>query len=149
MIVDRLENAGMYAGLDAGIGNALAWLQETDIAGLENGRHDIVGDDVYALVQAYTTKPAGEGVWEAHRSYIDVQYVFSGVERIGYAELSKLTVTQAYDDETDCLLAAGTGDLLLMQAGTFMILAPQDAHMPGMADAEPMQVQKVVIKVRT
>ncbi len=49
------------------------------------GRHDLDGDDLFALVQEYTTRAADECVWEAHRRYIDVQFVVTGAERMGVA----------------------------------------------------------------
>jgi len=147
MIIDRLDNAGTYTGLDNGIAAALNFLQTTDLEKAAEGRHDINGDSVYALVMEYTTKPASEGVWEAHRRYIDVQYVVSGVERMGYANLDALTA-EPYNEEEDYLFLKGSGDFVLMPAGTFLILWPQDAHIPATAVDQPRPVRKVVIKVQ-
>jgi biofilm protein TabA len=148
MIVDRLDNAALYSGLDAGIKTALEWLQNTDLSNLDTIRYDIDGDNIYAMVQAYDSKPASEGKWEAHRKYRDVQYVAAGLESIGYAHLSTLKVSQEYNDTDDYLLAEGEGDHVTMPAGTFMILAPEDAHMPCIAVGAPAPVRKVVVKVR-
>ena len=147
MIIDRLENAGTYTGLDSGIASALNFLKTTDLEKAGEGRHDIDGDAVYALVMDYTTKPASEGVWETHRRYIDVQYVVSGVERMGYASLDALAAGP-YNKEEDYLFLKGSGDFVLMPAGTFIILWPQDAHIPGTSVDQPSPVRKVVIKVQ-
>ena len=45
------------------------------------------------------------------------------------------------------LLLEGEGDFLAMVPGTFIILGPQDAHMPQIAAGAPGEVRKVVIKV--
>lgn len=42
------------------------------------GRHEIDGDRVFALVQNYTTNPIEGALYEAHRRYSDIQFVFSG-----------------------------------------------------------------------
>ena len=63
MIIDRLENAGTYTGRDNGITSALNFLKTTDLEKAGEGRHDINGDAVYALLMDYRTKPASEGVW--------------------------------------------------------------------------------------
>ena len=147
MIIDRLENAGTYTGRDNGITSALNFLKTTDLEKTGEGRHDINGDAVYALLMDYRTKPASEGVWEAHRRYIDVQYVVSGVERMGYAHLDAL-VAGPYNQEKDYLFLKGSGDFVLMPAGTFIILWPQDAHIPGTNVDQPLPVRKVVIKVQ-
>jgi beta-galactosidase beta subunit len=38
-------------------------------------------------VQECNTEPAEEGVWEAHREYIDIQYIVQSCERMGFANL--------------------------------------------------------------
>ena len=53
------------------------------------GKIPIQGDQVFALVQDNTTKPRAQGTWEAHRKYIDVQFLTAGVEEIGYANIKR------------------------------------------------------------
>ena len=41
-------------------------------------------------------------MWEAHRKYIDVQYIVDGSERMGYTYLrSELVVREPYDPQKD------------------------------------------------
>ena len=147
MIIDAIKNRTIYTGLGAGIRTALEYLAQTDFAGLAPGRFDLKGDSLYALVQQYETKPREKGLWEAHRRYIDVQYVAAGVETMGYAPVGTLTVSQAYATENDCVLFSGTGDFLTARAGTFVIFFPEDAHMPCLVKDMPGPVRKVVVKV--
>lgn len=147
MIIDRIDNAPMYNGLTPRLAAALTYLRDTNFSEMELDRYDIDGDEVYAMVQGYTTKDVSKGLWEAHRRYIDVQFVSDGIERMGYANLTDLTVSQEYDDKDDYLLLQGEGDFLTMPAGTFIILGPQDAHMPQIAVGTPCDVRKVVVKV--
>lgn len=147
MIIDRIENRASYSGLAPHLITALTYLHDTDFAALALGRYAIQGEEIYAMVQAYATKDVSQGVWEAHRRYIDVQYVVEGNERMGYASLSDLTVSQAYDDKDDYLLLQGKGDFLTMSPGTFIVLGPQDAHMPQIAVGTSGEVRKVVVKV--
>lgn len=147
MIIDVLENAQLYAGLHSRIELGLNFLKSNNFSEMEPGKYEIDGKNVFALVQGYQTKPRDAGVWESHRRYIDIQYVAEGMERIGYANLKTLTPSQPYDKENDFELFKGHGDFLTVNAGTFAIFAPQDAHMPCIAIQEPLQVKKVVIKV--
>jgi YhcH/YjgK/YiaL family protein len=147
MIIDVLTNAEMYAGLNSRIALGLNFLKSSNFATMEPGKYEIDGKNVFALVQTYQTKPKDSGVWEAHRRYTDIQYVAEGIERIGYANLKTLTVSQPYDKENDFELFKGHGDFLTVSAGTFAIFAPQDAHMPCVAIQEPSSVKKVVVKV--
>ena len=147
MIIDRIENRARYQKLGTGIGAALEYLAQTDFAGLAPGRYDIDGDSVYALVQHYETRPREKGLWEAHRRYIDVQYVAAGIETMGYAPLDAMTVSQAYAPEEDCVLFSGDGDFITARAGTFVVFFPQDVHMPCLVKDTPGTVRKVVVKV--
>jgi len=147
VVIDQITNARLYHPLGLRIARALDFLQHTDLAGLELGRHELVGDDIYALVSEYVSKRPGEGRWEAHRRYIDLQCVASGNERIGYAPLGRLT-PEPYDEVKDIMRPVGTGEFLTLGPGQFMLLWPADAHMPGIAVGEPTTVKKVVVKIR-
>ncbi|MBX3010879.1 MAG: YhcH/YjgK/YiaL family protein [Caldilineaceae bacterium] len=158
MIIDQLKNvqAGFYpnllstiagdAGLAARLQAAFDYLQNTDLENTEPGKVEIDGNRVFALVQEYNTKPRAQGFWEAHRQYLDVQYVAKGVEHMGFANLEQLTAG-AYDAAKDYVPAEGAGSFVLLPAGMFTIFMPQDAHMPGIAVNEPQPVKKVVVKV--
>ena len=94
------------------------------MAGLATGRHTIVGDEVFALVQEYRTKSHSEGFWESHRKYIDVQYMVRGAERMGYANLASLAERQPYDADKDLLILDGSGDFFTVPSGHVRDLRP-------------------------
>lgn len=146
MIVDEIRNARLYAGMGRRIARALEWMAQTDLGALAPGRVEIDGDRVFALVSDYTSKPREEGRWEAHRRYLDLQIVAAGIELIGYAPLTSLTAGE-YIAEKDIVWLEGDGSLVTMTPGRFMLLWPGDAHMPGLAAADPSPVRKVVVKI--
>ena len=152
MILDRLENAAFYRSLSPRIAAALEYLRATDFSALADGRHEIDGDRLVAMVQRYRTKPLAKARWEAHRRYLDVQYVVEGDERIGYAPVLKDSpVAEPYDADKDVMFYAVQGDLLQVSAGSFAIFAPQDIHAPGLVGGAPPVVRdvlKVVMKCR-
>jgi uncharacterized protein, YhcH/YjgK/YiaL family len=147
MVVDSIKNAGLYYNLSKGIEKGLKYLQETDFSKMEPGRYEIDGSNVYALVQHYQTKPMSEGIYEAHRKYIDIQYMSDGIEKIGYALISTLEGNE-YNSEKDFQLLDGNGSMFLCKSGTFAILMPEDAHMPCIAAEKQIPVKKVVVKVK-
>ncbi len=147
MIADKLDRAALYRGLNPRIHTALEWLQATDLNALPVGRVDLDGDHLFALVQEYDTKPRDDGVWEAHRKYIDVQYVVRGRERMGYIPVEAITVTKPYDAEKDYLNGTGNGSFIYAPMGMVFVFWPGDAHMPGMQVDGPEPVRKIVIKV--
>ena len=97
MIVDRLGNRSVDAHVPQRVRQALEYLRTTDMAAAALGRHDIDGDRLFALVQEYKTRPAADCVWEAHRRYVDVQYIVRGAERMGHAAMPDMLPRQAYD----------------------------------------------------
>ncbi|HXW08042.1 MAG TPA: YhcH/YjgK/YiaL family protein [Vicinamibacterales bacterium] len=147
MIIDRLTDRALDAGLPADLRRVLTYLRTTDLAGLPVGRHPIEGDRIFALVQDYTTRPPDECVWEAHRRHIDVQYVVRGVERIGWVPLAHAVERRAYDPERDVALFDPGRDYVTVRAGMFAIFTPHDVHSPSVAAGEPAPVRKVVVKV--
>ena len=147
MVSDLLANAHLYSGLGPRIAQGLQFLAETDLAGLAQGRHELDGARLYALVSDYTPKPPAEGRWEAHRRYLDLQYVVSGVERMGVAPIVAHARQTTTRPTVTSLWLEGSGDFLTFGAGQFMILWPGDAHMPGIDAGVPGPVRKVVVKI--
>jgi YhcH/YjgK/YiaL family protein len=146
MITDRLSNASLYLTLGAHIRRGFEYLQKTDLYSLPVGIYELDEKNLYINSQEYNSKLPAQGKWEAHRRYIDLQYIISGTERIGYAHVSRLTLGD-YNPEKDFLALTGSGDFITLSAGDFMLLFPEDAHMPGMAVENPLPVKKVVVKI--
>ena len=149
MIFDTLANSRLYLGYNPRSLPPSEYLRSTDLTKLTGGRHDVQGEDVFALCNLYDTKPLKELKWEAHRKYIDVQFMVDGMEHMGVAPLDDLKVTKEYDEKDDYLLLTGTGTMLHMNPGVYAIFGPADGHMPGVAvNDTPGKVRKIVVKVR-
>jgi YhcH/YjgK/YiaL family protein len=146
MVVDTLDNARLYTPLGTRIAAALDHVASTNLAAAPAGRYELDGDRVFVLVQDYTSKREGDGRWERHRRYIDLQLVVSGRERIGYAPVSTL-VEGPYDPDRDIAFLTGRGSYVTLSAGQFMLLWPNDAHMPGIDAGRPEPVRKLVVKI--
>lgn len=152
MIVDHIENADLYLGLSEDIAKGLDYLRNTDFTNVEDGRVDLNGDRIFALVQRYRTRSEAKGSLESHRKYLDIQFIAKGTERIGYCSATaKPSVTKPYDPETDAAFYDGVGNLVELQEGCFAIYWPQDLHAPQIAAGSPPvpgDVIKVVVKVQ-
>lgn len=147
MVKDVLTLATRYAPLGSRIAGALAHARETRFHDWADGEYAIDGAAVRALVQRYVSKPKSQGRWEAHRRHIDLQMVVEGEERIGVAPLGTLDVTEPFDDARDLLWLSGSGDLVTLRPGDFVLLWPEDSHMPGLQVSGPVSVTKVVYKI--
>jgi len=147
MIKDRLENFKIYESIHPLMSKAFDYLLNTDLNALDDGRYDIDGDNIYVNIQGYKTKTVAK--FEAHRKYIDIQYVISGRENIGITDYGNCTVHTKYNEEKDIEFL--TTDLpfnfVTLTQGEFMVMYPQDAHMPSMAFEEPSDVKKAVVKI--
>ncbi len=149
MITDNLANAHLYEKMHSGFKKAFDFLRREDLLTLAPGRYEIEGDNVYALVQEYNSKLLEQGKWETHRNYIDIQFMCEGEELLGYALAERLSSAEPYNSEKDVEFFKGEGSMIKMLKNNFMILYPQDGHMPTIAvDGKSTKVKKTVIKVR-
>ncbi len=150
MIKNSLKYTKNYYSLSAKIKLALEYLEQNDLKERENGRYDILGEEIYINVQDYTSKPETQGKWEAHRKYIDIQFMIKGSEKIGVGEIDNFQTSEVYDESKDLEFLEATNDkyqFIKMKENDFIILYPQDVHMPQIAMDTPSYVKKAVVKI--
>jgi YhcH/YjgK/YiaL family protein len=129
---------------------AFDFLKNTDLSKLEVKRHDIDGDNIYLLVQQYTTKNPEDAKFEAHRKYVDIQYVVSGKEQMGLVPYTqKDVVSQEYSDSKDIEYFSVKNPVLYKaDPSRFFLFFPEDAHMPSIKDGNNSPVKKAVVKLK-
>lgn len=148
MVIDHLQNAAKYYSLSNGIEKALRFLQETDLLALENGKHIIMEDQVFAIVQEYETKDLTQEKLESHRKFIDVQFVVKGEEKMGHALLQTQIPSRAYNPDDDYMLFDEAPDFFsVIKEGMFTVFFPHDLHMPCIQHGSATQVKKIVFKI--
>ncbi len=148
MIIDHIHNKNLYASLDTLIKRALDYCDGTRENPVAIGSYELDGRDLIANVQEYETKETS--LFEAHEKYIDVQYIISGEEKIGWAPLADLATAKEYDADADYALyhPGERGVELVLRAGDFAVFYPGDAHRPGTMIDSPATVRKIVMKIR-
>lgn len=148
MIYDTLDHIQQYEGILPGVMKGLHLLADTDFSAWEDGRHAIDGDDLFILLQSYDTKPVNDTP-EAHKKYIDIQYLLSGEERIAVAPVAEMDEEVEARPESDIWFYRGKTDDILLTGKRFLVLFPQDAHAPCIAvHGTPAPCRKCVVKVR-
>lgn len=150
MILDSLDRSVRYRTLHPSFLRAFEWLAAYDHATPE-GRYEIGGHDLIAIVSRYETAPAAAKKWETHRLNGDIQFMVSGSELVGYAERRILSVRTPYNAEKDAEFyepPTVTVSRFNLTAGFFAVFFPEDAHQPGVMEETPGEVHKVVIKFR-
>jgi len=146
MIQDLLERAGDYEALHPGLAEAFAFLRRPDLAELAPGRHDIDGDRVYAMVARGAGRKAVDALLEVHDRYLDIQYVLTGVDDMGWKPRAECRRSAtAYDPRADVAFFSDEPEAWLhLRPGRFAVFFPEDAHMPMVSDDT---LHKVVVKV--
>ena len=149
MIVDRVERWEQYAGISPGLTSGLRYLAELDTTGFVEKTVEIEGQDVYAMFQMYETAGEQDRFYEAHREYIDIQYVATGNECFRVTDVVGLRVSSPYTGDGDYELYDLTPGIdLHIGPGQFVIFFPHDAHVPKLQSGEPALIHKVVVKVK-
>lgn len=148
MILDTISNAHRYHCLGPGFVKAFEYLAQTDFHTLEKGKYEIDGTNLFAIVNEYdTVDPSGEQM-EAHKKYIDIQYIVRGAEHIGHDFLQQQTPSKAYSETEDYMLFAEKPAFFTrLDQEHFAIFFPTDLHMPNLLIDQPGPVKKVVIKL--
>jgi len=148
MIVDDLSQANKYEALHPRFKQAFEFLTSNNLEALSLGKHTIEGDNLFAIVVNEEAVPMLESTsqFECHNQYIDIQYVFGGVETIGYKHRETCVEPRGeYNAEKDVLFYEDAPDFFFkLFPGQFGIYFPNDVHAPMIGEGK---IRKVVIKV--
>ena len=151
MIIDSLKNHSLYAAIHKNFAPAFAFIQKAVADDLPVGKYVVDGDDLYASVQAYTTKLEADGKFEGHQNYIDIQYIVSGIETVGVVDIEKAVSKTAYNPEKDVEFYEDSpkASTAVLEAGEYGIFFPHDIHKPGLCyENNPAPVKKIVVKIK-
>lgn len=151
MIVDKLENTEKYWPVSPLIKKAFEFLKETDLSALPQGRTDIEGDNLFALHQTYETGAESEKRLEAHRKYMDIQFLVKGGECMGYCSNTDLPVQTPYDPDKDIEFFKDSPVMsLLIDQGDFALFFPGEPHKPSChhPNSKDHKVEKIVLKIK-
>ena len=119
------------------IQKALLFLKNTDFNSLAVGHYPIEGDKIFAQVLDLTTQEKESILPEAHKCYLDVQYLHSGQELIGVTvDIPPKDIAIPYNPDRDILFYKNVPyeTMLVMRPGNFAIFFPQDIHRPACID---------------
>ena len=132
MILDQLRHADRYAALHRRFATALEFLRKPQIGELTSGRHAIDGDDLFVIIEKVEGRGREQARVEYHRRYIDIQFLVSGDEQIGWISTGDCrTRLQPYDPQRDVgFFADSPAAWLTLQPGMLAIFFPEDGHAP-------------------
>lgn len=131
------------------IQTAIDYLKSNDFVQMEPGVYEIQGKDIYAQVFDAETGAVSEKRPEVHEKYVDVQFLASGRERLGFTPDTGSYEVDERMDERDLIFYKSVENEGFIEAvpGCYSIFFPADVHRPACMSGEPMKVRKVVVKV--
>jgi len=146
MILATLVDADRYLALHPLFARAFQFLRSADLKALVPGKHDIDGEQLFAIVEACVGRTRAEAKLECHRRYIDIQLVLEGVDEMGWKP-----VGECVDPATDYDVARdirffndAPSSWIATPPGSFCLFFPDDAHAPLVSAG---MIRKVVVKI--
>lgn len=125
------------------------YMRNTNLESLETGKYALSGDSLFVIVDEYITQDVEERNYEAHRKYIDLQYIIRGKELIGVAGLDEVSLIEPYDAEKDiAFYEKSEGKYRLADNSVFFIFFPDNVHQPCVKLDQSQPVKKIVFKIR-
>jgi YhcH/YjgK/YiaL family protein len=146
IIINKLQHAERYYNMHPAFEKAFAFLRQKALAKLPAGRHEIDGDRLFCIISKGPGRSRAEAKLEAHRKFIDIQYIIAGTDDMGFKPTAdcKLTDT-SYDPDKDIeFFKDDPKSWTPVPAGSFVIFFPQDAHAPLVSSGE---IHKAVLKI--
>lgn len=149
MIFGKTKNPDFLEGMDAGLKEALNYIQNTDLNVLENGRHEIDGKRIFVNITEFETTAPENRFWEAHKEYYDIHVPLQGKEQMDIAFTGEMEETE-FNPEKDLVKLKGEkiGEVVV-HPGEYVICRPEDAHRTCVAaHGQPEKVRKAIFKVK-
>jgi YhcH/YjgK/YiaL family protein len=146
---NEVEFANQYNSNKTAWDKAIDFLRDRNLDLIAVGKYPIDGDNVFAVVTEAPSKEFDDTKWEAHKRYIDLQYVIKGKEKIGLGPADSTLVTTPYDPVKDVANYDVAGNYFIATPKVFFLFFPGDAHRPSIKVNGYDVVKKLVIKIKT
>lgn len=149
MILDSLNRLQAYSTLHPRFAKAMEFIAAANYNELPTGEIKWDGDDIRAIVihdQLVNEKDSTD-YFECHNTYIDIQIVYEGIERVGWKSRTNCLLPRGeYNTEKDVLFYEDKPELFFeLKPAHFTIYFPDDVHAPMIGDGA---IKKMVVKVR-
>lgn len=131
------------------ITEALEYIEALDKSTLTPGIHE-VNDEFYYNYLEYEAKEPTNTIYEAHKNYVDIQYIVEGQEHVDVSFEEYMELDTPYDVEKDIMFYKNPQKCFsrILGAGEYIIVLPHELHKPGQKVGENGNVKKIVGKIR-
>ena len=132
------------------IKTAIDYLKQNDFINMEPGIYEIRGKKIYAQVFDTVTEPAEKKRPEVHEKYVDVQFLVSGKERLGFAPDTGTCQVAERIEERDLIFyeEVENESFICAVPGCYTMFFPSDIHRPGVEWGCSQTIRKVVVKIK-
>ena len=143
MIICPWKDIKKYAAVLPGIEEAFDAVNA--LTDYEAKTYPLSNDNRFFVAVGTTKAP---DVAEAHRKYMDIQYIVKGKEVMGWADLAACQIQGEFNEEKDIGKYTGDFEYSTINEGVCYVAFPEDAHMPGRHLDVPNDFVKVVVKLK-
>jgi biofilm protein TabA len=146
MILDSLENAGLYESIHPRFKQAFDFLRNNNLATLPLGKVELDGKNLFVNVVDAEGRTVDTAKMETHNKYIDIQVPVSAPETMGWIAGNKLKeIKEPYNADKDVsFFADKAANLISVQPLQFVVFFPEDGHQPQIFDGT---LKKIIVKV--
>ena len=147
MIIDTIENLKNYIGINPLFADVVKFIEENDLASMEDGKYAIKGNDLFVNITTAKGKTPDEAVMETHINMIDIQIPLDEEETYGYLPLADLPKAE-YNAEKDITKYPDVPDssYVTCRPGMMAVFFPQDGHAPCISYVP--EFRKAIFKVK-
>ena len=151
MIFSSIKNGDTFESYPQAIQTALDYLKSHDFTAMEPGVYEIQGKEIYAEVFDAVTVEADTKKAESHEKFLDVQFLVSGRERLGFTKNTGNYKVAEHIKERDLIFyeSVEAEGWIESRPGCFCVFFPSDIHRPECISGESAKLRKVVVKVST
>ncbi|TKV10573.1 N-acetylneuraminate anomerase [Citrobacter sp. wls619] len=144
--LQSLHSAGLHPVLQQALTQAVAAKPQDKAP----GRYELQGENIFMNVMQFVTQQPEQKKAELHEQYSDIQVLLAGEERILFGMTGSARQCEERHVEDDYQLCNQIADeqAMVLKPGRFVIFMPGEPHKPGCVVGEPVDIKKVVIKVR-
>lgn len=149
MILDTIKNASKYFSVHPLFEKAFKYISSNDLIKLEDGKYEIDGENLKAIVSNKNGMTAEESIakFECHDKHIDIQLCIKGKETFGWKPRENCKEQKGeYNSDKDVVFYNDAPDMYFnLTDGQFVIFLPEDVHAPMIGEGP---IKKLVIKVK-
>lgn len=154
MYTGRLKEHINSPNLSPELKKAFSYLSDYNFSFMKQGKYEIDGDNMFAIVQEYQTQEESRLFFESHYDYMDIQYIVSGQEKIRICDRKDIgPVMTPYKKEEDIIFYKDPDKQvkdLILSKGDFAIFKKEDCHKTrcSLNNKGNTYVKKVIVKVK-